>query len=150
MFLFLDEPPHTLVMRFDVLGFALLSIAIASLQLFLDRGQQVDWFAAAEIWIELKTFLLATYLFLVQILTAEHPFLEREMFRDRNFVLGQFLIFGVGGILLATLALLTPYLEQLMNYPVLTAGLALAPRGFGTMASMFLVGRITDRVLIVI
>jgi DHA2 family multidrug resistance protein len=88
LFLFLDEPRRTLVMRFDVLGFALLSIAVASLQLFLDRGQQVDWFAAAEIWIELGTFLLATYLFLVQILTAEHPFLEREMFRDRNFVLG--------------------------------------------------------------
>jgi MFS transporter, DHA2 family, multidrug resistance protein len=146
LFLSLAEPPRTLIMRFDVLGFAFLSIAIASLQLFLDRGQQIDWFAAAEIWIELGTFVLAVYLFLVQIMTAEHPFLDRQMFINRNFAIGQFLIFGVGAILLATLALLTPYLEQLMNYPVLTAGLVLAPRGFGTMASMLLVGRIIDRV----
>jgi DHA2 family multidrug resistance protein len=72
-------------MRFDILGFAFFSIAIASLQLFLDRGQQLDWFAATEIWIELGTFLLAMYMFLVQILTAEHPFVAREMFLDRNF-----------------------------------------------------------------
>jgi MFS transporter, DHA2 family, multidrug resistance protein len=146
LFLFLKEPLRTMLLRFDVLGFALLATAIASLQLFLDRGQQVDWFAAAEIWIELGTFLLAMYLFLVQVLTAEHPFLDRQMFLNRNFVIGQLLIFGVGAILLATLALLTPYLEQLINYPVLTAGLILAPRGFGTMASMLLVGRIIDRV----
>jgi DHA2 family multidrug resistance protein len=144
LFLFLSEPPRATRMRFDILGFAFLSIAIASLQLFLDRGQQLDWFAATEIWIELGAFLLAMYLFLVQILTAEHPFIAREMFLNRNFALGQFLIFGVGGILLATLALLTPYLERLMNYPVLTAGVVLAPRGFGTMASMLLVGRIID------
>ena len=146
LFVFLAEPPRAVKIRFDVLGFAFLSIAIASLQLFLDRGQQVDWFAATEIWIELGVFLLAMYLFLVQILTVEHPFIATEMFLNRNFALGQFLIFGVGGILLATLALLTPYLERLMNYPVLTAGLVLAPRGLGTMASMLLVGRIIDRV----
>ena len=146
LFLFLFEPPRAARMRFDILGFAFLSIAIASLQLFLDRGQQLDWFAATEIWIELGTFLLAMYMLLVQISTAEHPFIAREMFLNRNFAFGQFLIFGVGGILLATLALLTPYLERLMNYPVLTAGLVLAPRGFGTMASMLLVGRIIDRV----
>jgi DHA2 family multidrug resistance protein len=144
LFLFLAEPRQAVRMRLGL--FAFLSIAIASLQLFLDRGQQLDWFAATEIWIELGTFLLAMYMFLVQILTAEHPFVAREMFLDRNFSLGQLLIFGVGGILLATLALLTPYLERLMNYPVLTAGLVLAPQGLGTMASMLLVGRIIDRV----
>jgi DHA2 family multidrug resistance protein len=146
LFVFLEEPRRAVVMPFDVTGFALLAIAIASLQLFLDRGQQVDWFAASEIWLELGLFVLAMYLFLVQIFTATHPFIERQMFLDRNFAVGQLLIFGVGAILLATLALLTPYLEQLMNYPVLTAGLVLAPRGFGTMASMLLVGRIIDRV----
>jgi DHA2 family multidrug resistance protein len=133
-------------MRFDVFGFALLAIAIASLQLFLDRGQQLDWFAATEIWFEVGLFVVSMYLFLVQMFTAEYPFLERQMFADRNFFFGQVLIFAIGAILLATLALLTPYLERLMNYPVLQAGLVLAPRGFGTMVSMLLVGRIIDRV----
>jgi MFS transporter, DHA2 family, multidrug resistance protein len=146
LFVFLAEPPRTVTMRFDAFGFAMLALAIASLQLFLDRGEQVDWFASTEIWIEVGIFLLALYMFLVQMLTAEHPFLDRQMFANRNFVLGQVLIFAVGAILLATLALLTPYLEQLMGYPVLQAGLVLAPRGFGTMASMLLVGRIIDRI----
>jgi DHA2 family multidrug resistance protein len=146
LFVFLSEPPRNVTLRFDALGFAMLAIAIASLQLFLDRGEQLDWFAATEIWIELGVFALSLYMFIVQMLTAEHPFLDREMFANRNFVLGQILIFAIGAILLATLALLTPYLEQLMHYPVLEAGLVLAPRGFGTMASMLLVGRIIDRV----
>ena len=146
LFFFLAEPTRTLVMRFDVFGFAFLAIAIASLQLFLDRGQQLDWFAATEIWFEVGLFVVSMYLFLVQMFTAEYPFVERQMFADRNFFFGQVLIFAIGAILLATLALLTPYLERLMNYPVLQAGLVLAPRGLGTMVSMLLVGRIIDRV----
>jgi DHA2 family multidrug resistance protein len=55
-------------------------------------------------------------------------------------------VFFVGVILLATLALMTPYLQGLMGYPVLTAGLVLAPRGVGTMISMILVGRIINRI----
>jgi DHA2 family multidrug resistance protein len=145
LYVFLSEPRRTVTLHFDAFGFGMLAIAIASLQLFLDRGEQLDWFASTEVWFELGTFFLALYLFLVQMLTAEHPFLDRQMFLNRNFVLGQVLIFAVGAILLATLALLTPYLEHLMNYPVLQAGLVLAPRGFGTMASMLLVGQIIDR-----
>ena len=52
----------------------------------------------------------------------------------------------VGIILLATLALLTPFLQNLMGYPVLTAGLVLAPRGIGTMVAMMIVGRLINRV----
>jgi DHA2 family multidrug resistance protein len=59
---------------------------------------------------------------------------------------GLLLIFIVGGILLATLSLMTPYLENLAGYPVATAGLVLAPRGVGTMAAMAVVGRLLDRV----
>ncbi len=144
LFMFLVETPRSATLRFDAFGFAMLALAVASLQMFLDRGQQVDWFAATEIWIELGLFVLCSYLFVVQLVTAEHPFIPREVFRNRNFVLGQILIFAIGAILLATLALLTPYLEQLMNFPVLTAGLVLAPRGLGTMASMLIVGQLIN------
>src|SRR5436305_5013076 len=95
----LDEPPRSYRMPFDALGFALLALAIGALQLFLDRGVQLDWFASTEIWIELGCFIVVFYMFLVQIITAEHPFLERQMFVDRNFVLGQVLIFAIGAIL---------------------------------------------------
>ncbi len=131
--------------RFDLFGFALLSLAIGALQLMLDRGQTLDWFASAEIVAEAMLAGIALYMFLVHILTAERPFLEPALFRDRNFSTGLLLIFVVGVILLATLVLLPLFLQNLMGYPVLTTGLALAPRGLGSMAAMVMVGRLVNR-----
>jgi DHA2 family multidrug resistance protein len=132
--------------RLDMFGFATLSLAIAALQLFLDRGQQLDWFNSVEIKFELAFCLLGLWLFVVHTATRANTFVDRRLFLDRNFVTGQFLVLVVGAVLLATLSLLTPYLENLMNYPVLTAGLVLAPRGLGTMVAMLIVGRLIGRV----
>jgi DHA2 family multidrug resistance protein len=85
-------------------------------------------------------------MFIVHTFTTERPFIDPRIFKDRNFVVGLFFIFVVGIILLASLALLTPYLQNLMNYPVLTAGMVLAPRGIGTMFAMMFIGRIINRV----
>jgi MFS transporter, DHA2 family, multidrug resistance protein len=128
--------------RLDWLGFATLSLGIGALQLFLDRGERLDWFASHEIQLEAALCLLGFYLFTVHTLSARDPFIDPTLFRDRNFVIGIMLIFIVGVVLLATLAILTPYLETLMNYPVLTAGLVLAPRGVGTMAAMVIAGQL--------
>jgi MFS transporter, DHA2 family, multidrug resistance protein len=128
--------------RLDWLGFATLGLGIGALQLFLDRGERLDWFASHEIQLEAALCVLGFYLFTVHTLTADDPFIDPTLFRDRNFVIGMILIFIVGAVLLATLALLTPYLETLMNYPVLTAGLVLAPRGIGTMIAMVIAGQI--------
>jgi DHA2 family multidrug resistance protein len=131
---------------FDWFGFATLSIAIGSFQMMLDRGEQLDWFSSTEIIVEGVVAALAFYLFVVQTFTGKSPFIDRHIFADRNFTLGLFFIFIVGIILLATLALITPYLQNLMNYPVVTAGLVLAPRGIGTMVAMMIVGRIINTV----
>lgn len=131
---------------FDWFGFLALSITIGSFQMMLDRGEQLDWFSSPEIVVELVVAGLALYMFLVHTFTVEEPFIDPRMFNDRNFSLGLALIFMVGVILLATLALLTPYLQNLMGYPVLTAGMVLAPRGIGTMVAMMVVGRLINRV----
>ena len=133
-------------LSFDWLGFATLSIAVGALQLFLDRGEQLDWFGSREIIAELTMSVLAFYMFIVHTFTTDRPFIDPHIFKDRNFIVGLFFIFIVGIILLASLALLTPYLQNLMNYPVLTAGMVLAPRGIGTMLAMMLVGRLINRV----
>ena len=133
-------------MRFDWMGFITLSLAVGSLQMMLDRGQLVDWFASTEIVIEAGLAALALYLFLVHTATAEKPFIDPQLFRDHNFRVGIMLIFVVGVILLASVALLTPYLQTLMGYPVLTAGLILGPRGIGTMVAMMIVGRLITKV----
>jgi DHA2 family multidrug resistance protein len=142
---FLSETKRQ-ALSFDWLGFATLSIAVGALQLFLDRGEQLDWFGSREIITELTIAVLAFYMFLVHTFTTERPFIDPRIFKDRNFIVGLFFIFIVGIILLASLALLTPYLQNLMNYPVLTAGMVLAPRGIGTMVAMMIVGRIINRV----
>lgn len=131
---------------FDLTGFALLSLAIGSLQLMLDRGGEVDWFSAAEIWLYLFVCASGFWMFVVHILMKEHPFLDPRMFRDRNFRIGLIFIFVVGIILLASLALLPPMLSRILGYPVITTGWVMAPRGVGTMISMLLVGRLVRKV----
>jgi DHA2 family multidrug resistance protein len=131
---------------FDWFGFAMLSLGIGALQMMLDRGEQLDWFSSTEIWVEAVLSALGFYLFLVQTFTVKNPFIDPTIFRDRNFSVGLCFIFVVGIILLASLALITPYLQNLMGYPVVTAGLVLAPRGVGTMVAMMIVGRLINRV----
>jgi len=132
--------------RFDYFGFALLAIAIGALQLMLDRGETEDWFASREIVLEAVLSGLALYLFVVHMFTARKPFLEPGLFKDRNFIAGLLLMFTVGVMLLATLALLPPFLQNLLDFPVVTAGLVLAPRGIGTMVAMLVVGRLIGKV----
>ena len=131
---------------FDFFGFALLSISIGALQLMLDRGNALDWFDSAEVVLEAATAALAFYLFMVHMFTADKPFIEPGLFADRNFVAGVLLMFTVGVLLLATMALLPPFLQSLLGFPVITAGYVLAPRGVGTMLAMMIVGRIVGKV----
>lgn len=129
--------------RFDILGFALLSIALLALQLMLDRGETKGWFDSSEIVIEAGVFLFTFYLFIVHQLTTAKPFLPLHLFVDRNFASGLMMIGVVGLVLFATSALLPPFLQNLLDYPVLTTGLIVAPRGIGTMIAMRGVGRLS-------
>jgi MFS transporter, DHA2 family, multidrug resistance protein len=145
--IFIHDTRNDRPQLFDFLGFALLSLAIGALQMMLDRGELKDWFGSLEIWIETAVAGLAGYLFIVHTATAgTRSFLDRDLLKDTNFVAGIILIFFVGIILYATLALLPPMLQELMNYPVVTTGLVTAPRGVGTMIAMFTVGRIIGKV----
>ena len=137
------EPRHS---RFDFLGFGALSLAVGALQIFLDRGQIKDWFGSTEIWIEAGLAVLALYVFVVHTLTARESFVSPSLFKDGNFVMGNILVFVVGVVLFATLALLPPLLEDLLGYPVTTSGIAMAPRGFGSFVSMYIAGRLIGRV----
>ncbi len=132
--------------KFDLFGFALFSAAVGAFQLMLDRGEQLDWFSSPEILLEAFITVTAAYMFFVQMFTARHPFINPVMFRDRNFVVGIVLIFGVGVILLATMALLPPMMQTIFGYPITLTGMVLAPRGLGTMAAMLTLGRIIGRV----
>ncbi|HEX4195982.1 MAG TPA: DHA2 family efflux MFS transporter permease subunit [Caulobacteraceae bacterium] len=132
--------------KLDWFGFATLSIAIAAMQILLDRGEELDWFSSREIITEAVIAGAALYLFLVHTFTTREPFVRPSLFRDRNFTAGA--IFGVvvGLTYYASLALQPPYLQNLMNYPILSAGLVLGPRGLGTMGCLMIVGRLVGRI----
>jgi DHA2 family multidrug resistance protein len=131
----------------DAIGLALLALGIGALQLFLDRGETADWFGSLEIQVEAALAFLALYMYgLWWWNRREHALLDLGLLGNRNFAVGCVLIFVVGIVLFATLALLPPYLSTLMHYPVLTIGMVLAPRGIGTMFTMMLVGRMLGRV----
>ena len=146
VFLFLKQTKASVDARLDWLGFGSLSIAIAATQLFLDRGAQLDWFSSFEIIIEATIAASAFYVFLVHTFTAKTSFVNPRLFLDRNFAVGMLFIFIIGITYLASMALMTPYLQTLMGYPVVTAGLIMGPRGLGTMVCMFFVGRLVGRV----
>jgi MFS transporter, DHA2 family, multidrug resistance protein len=146
MVAFLPEAERNSGVKLDWFGFGTLSIAIAAMQILLDRGEEKDWFGSGEIWIETIIAASAFYLFLVHTFTAKNPFVRPSLFRDRNFTAGMIFIAIVGLTYYASLALQPPYLQDLMGYPVVTAGLVMGPRGIGTMAAMLAVGRLVGRV----
>ena len=130
---------------FDWTGFAVLSLGLVGLQIALDRGEELDWLSSPTIIACLIVAGIGFYLFIVQMILGRNTFIPRVIFKDRNFVASLITMFSVGMVLLASSALLAPFLENLGNYPVASAGLVMAPRGIGTMAAMLIAGRLTDK-----
>jgi DHA2 family multidrug resistance protein len=119
----------------------ILGPTLGALQLMLDRGTDQGWFGSMEIIVECLVAAVGFYLFVIHMMTAKLPFMPPGIFKDRNFLSALFLMFVIGAILLASSALLPPYLQNLGGYSVLDVGLLMAPRGFGTMFAMMFAGR---------
>jgi DHA2 family multidrug resistance protein len=134
--------------RFDTFGFVTLSIAIGSLQMLLDRGEQNDWFASSETWIEAVMLAMSAAYFIAHtaLRPAGQSFIDYRLLLNSNYVTGLFLIFIVGMVLFATRALMPTMLQGLMGYPAMLAGLVTAPSGLGTMFAMLVVGKLTGKV----
>jgi len=133
--------------RLDIFGFVTLSIAIGMLQMFLDRGEQLDWFDSWEIKLEAAAALVSFCFFAVHTWTVQGvSFFDRALLKDRNFLTGLLFAFVVGMILYGTMALLPTLLQGLMDYPVVYTGMVTAPRGIGTMVAMIVVGKLVHRV----
>ncbi len=145
LMLFLREARGSAALRFDWIGFAALSLGLGALQLVLDRGEIKDWFGSTEICIEAALAAIGLYLFVAHVAMAERPFIPPRIFRDLNFSIGLLVMFAVGMVLLASSALLAPYLQTLGAYPVDQAGVLMAPRGAGTMIAMVAAGRLVNR-----
>jgi DHA2 family multidrug resistance protein len=143
---FLPETSRHPAAKLDWFGFGTLSLGIAAMQVMLDRGEELNWFGSGEIIIEAIIAASAFYLLMVHTFTSPEPFVRPALFRDRNFTAGVLFISIVGLTYYASLALQPPYLQNLMNYPIVSAGFVLGPRGIGTMAALLVVGKLVGRV----
>lgn len=132
--------------RFDFLGFSMLSVSIAAFQTMLDRGQLLDWFSSTEIITEASIATIALYIFLVHTISSPQPFLNLSLFKDRNFVISNILVFIVAADMLATLALTPSLLQEQLQYPVILTGFVMVPRGVGMVVATLIVGRLTTRI----
>lgn len=136
------ETPLDKERLFDWRGFSALALALASLQLMLDRGEFNGWFDSQEIVIEAGLVILGLYYFVVHSATTGNPFISPAIFRDRNMVLGLGLMFLLGVFVLSMNVLLPLYMQNLRGFPVMTAGFLMAPRGLGTFFSLMLAGQL--------
>jgi DHA2 family multidrug resistance protein len=145
IFFFIHSEKKRLQMRLDFFGFAALGLGLGALQLMLDTGQIKDWFNSPVIWAEAVIGALAFTVVAIHTATTEQSFLPKALFRDRNFVFALVFGFILGLLVYATMALLPQLAQVLLEYPVWTTGLVMAPRGVGTLLSMFIVGRMVGR-----
>lgn len=139
---FMDETKQNHTLRFDWFGFTALAIGIGAMQLALDRGEQLGWLESPEILAEAIISAIGFYYFFAHSFTTERPFIQFAIFKDRNFISGCIFMAIMGLVLYSTMALASPYLQNVIGYPIMTAGLLLATRGAGTFVAMMLVGRL--------
>lgn len=142
---FIEDPPYLRQSRpatVDYIGFGLLVIWVASLQIVLDRGQQHDWMASRSIRVLTVMAAVGFALFVVWELGTRSPIVDLSVLKDRNFATGISMMTVLGAVLYGTIALVPLFLQTLMGYSALQSGLAISPRGFGALAMMVLLGRI--------
>jgi DHA2 family multidrug resistance protein len=133
----------------DWTGFLSLSVAIACVQLVLSRGQRLDWFDSGEILIETFVAIIAFWVFIAHSLTAQRPFLNLGLLRDRNYSLGLVLVMIYGMLNFTPMVLLPPLLQQHAGFPDMLIGEIIAARGVGATIGFFLaifVGRMDPRI----
>jgi DHA2 family multidrug resistance protein len=131
---------------FDAWGFLLLSIGVGALQYALDRGNSLNWFSSTQIVVAAGIAAMMLWMYPWYASLKKHAFVSLRLFRDRNFALGILLTFMIGLVLLVPGTLLPQLMQNHLGYPVLTAGLTMAPRGIGAMIAAVLVGRLIRRI----
>jgi DHA2 family multidrug resistance protein len=146
--IFIFDPPYLRRAsgRVDAWGIGMLAVGMACLQIMLDKGQQEDWFSSN--WITALAVLSAVALltFVIYELKAADPVLHLRVFKERTYATGVFLMTVLGFVLYGSLVLLPLFLQTVLGYPAIEAGIAMAPRGLGSFIAMPIVGLLTAKV----
>jgi DHA2 family multidrug resistance protein len=146
---FVEDPPYIREQRpgrIDYVGFGLMALGLAALQLVLDLGQQEGWFESPFVVRTMVVAVASLVAFVVWELRTDEPIVNLRVLKNRNFAVGVMLITAMGVVLYGSIALLPLFLQTLMGYPATASGMAVSPRGFGSVLSMLVVGRLVGRV----
>jgi len=143
-----EDPPYikrNVSATIDYVGFGLLAVWLATLQIILDKGQEADWFGSE--WV--RWFAFASIVSFVGFIWWEfkidHPLVDLRVFKNRNFAVGLTLMTSLAAILYGTTAQLPLFLQTLMGYPALQSGYAMSPRGIAAFITTFFVGRLVGK-----
>ncbi len=133
-------------MPIDAVGLVLLVVWVGALQVMLDKGKDLDWFASGIVVALAVAAALGFALFLAWELTARHPVVDLRLFARRNFWTGTLAISLSYGAYFASIVLLPLWLQQFMGYTATQAGMALAPVGVLALLLTPMVGKNIDKV----
>lgn len=146
---FIEDPPYVRNARpgrIDLLGFGLLAVGLATLQVILDKGQQADWFGSVWVpWFAVISVVALVWFVFWELRVAE-PIVDLRTLKNRNFAIGTILITLMGALIYSPLTLLPEFLQGQLGYPAVDSGLAQSPRGLGSMLMTPLIGYLTGRV----
>ena len=145
--LFIFDPPY--IRRenrgIDYWGIGLLTVGVGALQIVLDKGQEADWFASHWMTGLAMVASMALAIFIFHELRSPNPVVSLRVFKLRTYSAGVFLMTVMGFVLYGSMLLLPVFLQTLLGYPALAAGIAMAPRGLGSFLMMPLVGTVLGR-----
>ena len=147
--MFIEDPPYIKDQRpgrIDRMGFALMAIGLGALQLILDKGQEEDWFSSSLITTATIFCGVTLFAFVIWELSVKEPIVDLRVLKNRNFSVGTGMMTVMGVVLYGTIALLPLFLQTMLGYPAMQSGMAVSPRGFGSIASMIIVGRLIGKV----
>jgi DHA2 family multidrug resistance protein len=144
-----EDPPYIKRNKsatIDFVGFGLLAVWLATLQVVLDKGQEADWFGAPWVCWFTAVSMAAFLGFIAWEFSTDHPLVDLHVFKNRNFAVGVLLMTSLAAILYGTTAELPLFLQTLMGYPALQSGYAMSPRGIAAFCTTALVGRLVGKV----
>ncbi len=146
--MFVFDPPYLRkkAQGVDYWGIGMLAVGMAALQIMLDKGQQEDWFTSNLITVLAVIAAVLLLSFVIYELYAKDPIIHLRVFRDRTYAIGVFMMTTVGFVLYGSLVLLPIILQTLLGYPALQAGIAMAPRGIGSLIFTPIIGLFIGRV----
>jgi DHA2 family multidrug resistance protein len=145
---YIQDPPYIKNAnpgKLDSIGFGLLAIWLGAMQIILDRGQEDDWFGATWVRWAFAIMVICFAAFIVSQLKRDKPLVDLAIFKNRNFTVGCILIFLFGAVIYGAVTILPLFYQTMMDYSATWAGLAVSPRGVGSIIAMPLVGFLVSK-----